>query len=95
MNGNIIRPILQITAHYGGKRWNNPPFLRGWVAGSAVGGAVGKDWRRKKMVNYMLRIGADLENITDLQPHGGCDDPTMPYLFKVSTIFFSFFLVLF
>lgn len=46
------------------------------------------------MVNYVLRIAADLENITDLQPHGGCDDPTMPYLFKVSTLFFffSFFL---
>lgn len=40
------------------------------------------------MVNYVLRIAADLENITDLQPHGGCDDPTMPYLFKVSTLFF-------
>ncbi|XP_021687671.2 uncharacterized protein LOC110670047 isoform X2 [Hevea brasiliensis] len=35
------------------------------------------------MVNYMLMITADLENITSLQPQGGCDDPSFPYFFKV------------
>ena len=37
-----------------------------------------------KMVNYMLKIAADLENLTNLQPQGGCDDPSFSYLFKVS-----------
>ncbi|KAK8505299.1 hypothetical protein V6N13_045740 [Hibiscus sabdariffa] len=35
------------------------------------------------MVNFMLKIAADLENLTNLQPHGGCDDPSFPYLFKL------------
>ncbi|OAY54070.1 CXXC motif containing zinc binding protein [Manihot esculenta] len=35
------------------------------------------------MVNYMLMITADLENIANLQPQGGCDDPSFPYFFKV------------
>lgn len=35
------------------------------------------------MVNHMLMICADLENLTDLQPQGGCDDPNFTYLFKV------------
>ncbi|KAJ8774789.1 hypothetical protein K2173_017235 [Erythroxylum novogranatense] len=35
------------------------------------------------MVNYMLMIAADLENLTNLQPLDGCDDPTFSYLFKV------------
>ena len=35
------------------------------------------------MVNYMLMISADLENLTDLQPQAGCDDPNFSYLFKV------------
>lgn len=38
------------------------------------------------MVNYLLQITADLENLTDLQPQGGCDDPNFSYLFKVSII---------
>ncbi|GMN35949.1 hypothetical protein TIFTF001_005648 [Ficus carica] len=35
------------------------------------------------MVNYLLQIAADLENLTDLQPQGGCDDPNFSFLFKV------------
>ncbi|EEF45819.1 UPF0587 protein F46B6.12 [Ricinus communis] len=35
------------------------------------------------MVNYVLMITADLENINNLQPQGGCDDPSFTYLFKV------------
>ncbi|KAL5558748.1 hypothetical protein UlMin_034959 [Ulmus minor] len=35
------------------------------------------------MVNYLLQITADLENLTDLQPQGGCDDPNFSYLFKL------------
>lgn len=35
------------------------------------------------MVNYVLKISADLENLTNLQPSGGCDDSNFPYLFKV------------
>ncbi|MED6157051.1 hypothetical protein PIB30_019890 [Stylosanthes scabra] len=35
------------------------------------------------MVNYMLMITADLENLTDLQPHGGCNDPDFTFMFKV------------
>uniref|UniRef100_A0A2P2K671 Uncharacterized protein MANES_03G046100 n=1 Tax=Rhizophora mucronata TaxID=61149 RepID=A0A2P2K671_RHIMU len=35
------------------------------------------------MVNYMLMIAAELENVTNLQPQGGCDDPSFPFLFKV------------
>ncbi|KAK8918229.1 hypothetical protein KSP39_PZI022074 [Platanthera zijinensis] len=35
------------------------------------------------MVYYLLSIAADLDNLTDLQPRGGCDDPTYPYYFKV------------
>ncbi|KAJ4708151.1 hypothetical protein OWV82_018145 [Melia azedarach] len=35
------------------------------------------------MVNYMLMICADLENLTDLQPQGGCDDPNFSYFFKL------------
>ncbi|KAG2260490.1 hypothetical protein Bca52824_079784 [Brassica carinata] len=41
------------------------------------------------MVNSVLKITADLENLTNLQPSGGCDDPNFPYLFKVSSIFFT------
>jgi hypothetical protein len=37
----------------------------------------------KKMVNYVLKITADLENLTNLQPSGGCDDSNFPYLFKL------------
>jgi hypothetical protein len=33
-------------------------------------------------------IAAELENLTNLEPQGGCDDPNFSYLFKVS---FSFF----
>lgn len=36
------------------------------------------------MVNHLLMISADLENLADLQPQGGCDDPNFTYLFKVS-----------
>ncbi|KAL2517830.1 hypothetical protein Adt_14077 [Abeliophyllum distichum] len=35
------------------------------------------------MVNYMLMISAELENLTDLQPQGGCDDPNFTYYFKL------------
>ncbi|KAK4853176.1 hypothetical protein QYF36_004926 [Acer negundo] len=35
------------------------------------------------MVNYLLMICADLENLTNLEPHDGCDDPNFSYLFKV------------
>ncbi|XP_023886995.1 uncharacterized protein LOC111999107 isoform X2 [Quercus suber] len=35
------------------------------------------------MVNYLLKITAELENLTNLQPQGGCDDPNFSYLFKV------------
>ncbi|VVB10606.1 unnamed protein product [Arabis nemorensis] len=35
------------------------------------------------MVNYVLKIIADLENLTNLQPSGGCDDANFPYLFKL------------
>lgn len=41
------------------------------------------NWR-PTMVNYMLMITADLENLTNLQPQGGCDDPNFSYFFKVS-----------
>ncbi|XP_073525351.1 CXXC motif containing zinc binding protein-like [Phyllobates terribilis] len=35
------------------------------------------------MVNYKLMIGADLENLTNLQPQGGCDDANFVYYFKL------------
>uniref|UniRef100_A0A7N0UU09 CXXC motif containing zinc binding protein n=1 Tax=Kalanchoe fedtschenkoi TaxID=63787 RepID=A0A7N0UU09_KALFE len=35
------------------------------------------------MVNFMLMIAADLENLTNLQPQGGVDDPDFAYHFKV------------
>ncbi|ERN15390.1 hypothetical protein AMTRI_Chr05g68950 [Amborella trichopoda] len=35
------------------------------------------------MVNLMLEIKGDLENLTNLQPQGGCDDPNFSYYFKV------------
>ncbi|KAK9101121.1 hypothetical protein Scep_024551 [Stephania cephalantha] len=35
------------------------------------------------MVNVMLMITAELENLTDLEPQGGCDDPNFPYYFKI------------
>ncbi|KAL3744464.1 hypothetical protein ACJRO7_013689 [Eucalyptus globulus] len=35
------------------------------------------------MVNYMLKITADLENLTNLQPQNGCDDPDFSYFFKL------------
>ncbi|KAF5748293.1 hypothetical protein HS088_TW04G00245 [Tripterygium wilfordii] len=35
------------------------------------------------MVKYMLVISAELENLTNLQPQGGRDDPTFSYFFKV------------
>lgn len=31
----------------------------------------------------MLSISAELENLTNLQPRGGCDDPNYRYYFKV------------
>lgn len=43
-------------------------------------------WRmgsRSRMVNFLLKIKAELENLTNLQPQDGCDDPNFPYLFKV------------
>ncbi|KAL6533982.1 hypothetical protein OROHE_013815 [Orobanche hederae] len=35
------------------------------------------------MVNYLLMIAADLENLTDLQPSDGCNDPNFTYYFKL------------
>ncbi|PKA55896.1 hypothetical protein AXF42_Ash014568 [Apostasia shenzhenica] len=35
------------------------------------------------MVYYLLSFSAELENLTDLQPRGGCDDPAYPYYFKL------------
>lgn len=35
------------------------------------------------MVFYLLLVSAELENLTNLQPRGGCDDPNYPYYFKV------------
>ncbi|OMO86611.1 hypothetical protein COLO4_21022 [Corchorus olitorius] len=35
------------------------------------------------MVKLVLKIAADLENLTNLQPQGGCDDPNFSYLFKL------------
>ncbi|CAL0324883.1 unnamed protein product [Lupinus luteus] len=35
------------------------------------------------MVNFMLMITAELDNLTNLQPQGGCDDANFSYLFKV------------
>ncbi|GAB2275907.1 hypothetical protein Dimus_010654 [Dionaea muscipula] len=34
------------------------------------------------MVNYLLKITADLENLASLQPQGGCDDPVFTFYFK-------------
>ncbi|XP_047256010.1 CXXC motif containing zinc binding protein isoform X1 [Capsicum annuum] len=34
------------------------------------------------MVNFLLSIMADLENLTDLQPLGGCSDDNFRYHFK-------------
>ena len=38
----------------------------------------------RKMVNYMLKITAEVENVKSLQPMGGCDDPNFTFYFKVS-----------
>ncbi|XP_073006929.1 uncharacterized protein [Typha latifolia] len=35
------------------------------------------------MVFYLLHFTAELENLTNLQPRGGCDDPNYTYYFKV------------
>ncbi|XP_004291014.1 PREDICTED: UPF0587 protein C1orf123 homolog [Fragaria vesca subsp. vesca] len=35
------------------------------------------------MVLLALQITAELENLTDLQPENGCDDPDFTYLFKL------------
>ncbi|XP_008806804.2 CXXC motif containing zinc binding protein-like [Phoenix dactylifera] len=35
------------------------------------------------MVFYMLYFTAELDNLTNFQPRGGCDDPNYPYYFKV------------
>ncbi|KAK9273344.1 hypothetical protein L1049_018153 [Liquidambar formosana] len=35
------------------------------------------------MVNFMLMITAELENLTNLQPQGGCDDPSFSYYVKL------------
>lgn len=47
---------------------------------------------RPEMVNYLLMVVAELENLTNLEPEGGCDDPNFSYLFKVSPIFILGFL---
>ncbi|RAL37993.1 hypothetical protein DM860_000687 [Cuscuta australis] len=35
------------------------------------------------MVQYQLRITAELENLTNLQPQGGFDNPNFTYMFKL------------
>ncbi|KAJ8552117.1 hypothetical protein K7X08_028560 [Anisodus acutangulus] len=35
------------------------------------------------MVNFMLMMTAELENLTNLQPQGGCNDDNFPYHFKL------------
>ncbi|KAL5714033.1 hypothetical protein ACHQM5_016049 [Ranunculus cassubicifolius] len=35
------------------------------------------------MVLILLKITADLENLTELQPQGGCDDPNFPYYLQM------------
>ncbi|KAM1834425.1 hypothetical protein ACFX13_016894 [Malus domestica] len=35
------------------------------------------------MVKFLFQITAELENLTDLQPQDGCDDPNFSYLFKL------------
>ncbi|KAJ0986528.1 hypothetical protein J5N97_004931 [Dioscorea zingiberensis] len=35
------------------------------------------------MVLYLLTFTAELENLTNLQPRGGCDDPNFTYCFKL------------
>jgi hypothetical protein len=35
------------------------------------------------MVYYALLVGAELDGLTNLQPSGGCDDPSFPYYLKV------------
>ncbi|XP_062160055.1 uncharacterized protein LOC133867339 [Alnus glutinosa] len=35
------------------------------------------------MVKCLLMIAAELENLTNLEPQGGCDDPNFSYLFKL------------
>ncbi|KAK4358455.1 hypothetical protein RND71_020684 [Anisodus tanguticus] len=39
------------------------------------------------MVNFMLMITAELENLTNLQPQGGCNDDNFPYHFKLEMCF--------
>ncbi|KAM3330731.1 hypothetical protein ACQJBY_027084 [Aegilops geniculata] len=34
------------------------------------------------MVFFALLVGAELDGLTNLQPRGGCDDPSYPYYFK-------------
>ncbi|KAF7036650.1 hypothetical protein CFC21_047238 [Triticum aestivum] len=34
------------------------------------------------MVFLALLVGAELDGLTNLQPRGGCDDPSYPYYFK-------------
>lgn len=35
------------------------------------------------MVFFALLVGAELDGLTNLQPAGGCDDPSFPYYFKL------------
>ncbi|KAJ3692051.1 hypothetical protein LUZ60_012401 [Juncus effusus] len=35
------------------------------------------------MVYYAIEFTAELEGLTNLQPRGGCDDPSHPYFFKL------------
>ncbi|CAL0324878.1 unnamed protein product [Lupinus luteus] len=39
-----------------------------------------------RMVNFMLMITAELDNLTNLQPQGGCDDANFSYLFKTKIL---------
>jgi hypothetical protein len=38
------------------------------------------------MVYYALEFTAELDELTNLQPRGGCDDPTYTYYFKVRDV---------
>lgn len=83
---NRRRPFISIT---GSVYWSDRPFRAHSFFLNTQNHQDQKKKKILKMVNYVLKITADLENLTNLQPSGGCDDPNFPYLFKVSSIFFD------
>ncbi|KAL6621220.1 hypothetical protein ACP70R_033652 [Stipagrostis hirtigluma subsp. patula] len=46
-----------------------------------IGGITGRG--EAETVFYALFVGAELDGLTNLQPHCGCDDPNFPYYFKL------------